>query len=194
MSDVKVLAISGSLRQGSYNTSLLRVAGSLLPPGMTMTLQTIHEIPLFNADVEAKGLPAPVVALKEAIRAADGVLISTPEYNNSLPGVLKNTVDWVSRGGKQPFERKPIVVISASNGRFGGARSQVAWLPVFATLGALWMHTPQFALSMGGEAFLPDGSLKDDKTREKLRAVLAAFDTWCRMHAAAAKTVGQSAG
>jgi len=180
MSEVKVLAISGSLRKGSYNTALLRAATGLLPSGMSLTLQPLHEIPLFNGDVEAQGLPASVQAFKEAIRAADGVLISTPEYNHGVPGVLKNAVDWSSRGGNQPWARKPVAMISASNGRFGGVRSQLMWLPILSTLGAIWMHAPEFFLSFGGDAFNPDGTLKDATTAQKLRELLAAFDAWIR--------------
>jgi chromate reductase, NAD(P)H dehydrogenase (quinone) len=183
MSDLQVLGISGSLRKGSYNTALLRAAGGLLPDGISLTLQLLHEIPLYDGDVEAKGLPAGVVALREAIRSADGVLISTPEYNNSMPGVLKNAVDWVSRGKDQPFAGKPVALVSASNGRFGGARSQVAWMPTLAVLGTLWMHRPQFYLANGQDAFAPDGSLVDERTRELLRGLLAQFAVWCRAHA-----------
>ena len=102
MTAVHVLGISGSLRRDSFNTSLLRAAGTLVPEGMALTVQLLHDIPLYNGDVEAAGLPAGVVALREAIRTADGVLIATPEYNNSMPGVLKNAIDWVSRGKDQP--------------------------------------------------------------------------------------------
>jgi chromate reductase len=182
MPAVRVLAISGSLRQGSFNTALLRAAVALVPDGMTLTLQLLHDVPLFNADVEAQGFPPGVVALREAVRAADGVLISTPEYNNSMPGVLKNAVDWVSRGKDQPWAGKPLALLSASNGRFGGARSQVAWLPTMATIGTRWMHSPQFYLAKGQDAFAPDGSLIDERTRELLRDLLAKFGPWCLAH------------
>jgi chromate reductase len=184
MHDLQVLGISGSLRKGSYNTALLRAASALLPDGMSLTLQFLHEVPLYDGDVEAKGLPVGVVSLREAIRAADGVLFSTPEYNNSMPGVLKNAVDWVSRGKDQPLAGKPVALVSASNGRFGGARSQVAWMPTLAVLGTRWMHRPQFYLAHGQDAFAPDGSLVDERTRELLRGLLASFAIWCREQAA----------
>src|SRR5882672_10101602 len=152
MGPLHVLAISGSLRRGSYNTALLRAAEKLVPAGMTLQLQFLHDVPLFNADVEAQGFPPGVAVLREAIRSADGVLISTPEYNHGVPGVLKNAVDWVSRGKDQPFKDKPVTLISASNGRFGGARSQIAWMPTLAVLGTLWMHRPQFYLAKGQDA------------------------------------------
>jgi len=94
--------------------------------------------------------------------------------------VLKNAVDWASRGKDQPFAGKPVAMLSASNGGMGGARSQVAWLPVLATLGTRWMHLPQFYLSHAQRAFAPDGSLADEHTREQLRKLLASFAVWCR--------------
>lgn len=184
MTAVRVLAISGSLRRDSFNTALLRAADSLVPEGMTLTLRLLHDVPLYDGDVEAQGLPASVVAFREAIRSADGVLISTPEYNNSMPGVLKNAVDWASRGKDQPFARKPVALLSASNGGFGGARSQIAWLPTLTVLGTRWMHKPQFYLSNAQHAFAPDGSLLDERTREQLRSLLASFALWCRAHEA----------
>ena len=185
MTAVRVLGISGSLRRDSFNTALLRAAGSLLPEGMSLTLQLLHDVPLYNGDVEAQGLPPAVVAFREAIRAADGVLISTPEYNNSVPGVLKNAIDWASRGREQPLAGKPLALVSASNGRMGGVRAQLAWMPTLAVLGAQWMHRPQFYLSNAQEAFTPDGTLIVERTREQLRALLASFATWCRTHASA---------
>lgn len=185
MTAVRVLAISGSLRRASFNTALLRAAPALAPPGMELTLRLLHDIPLFDGDVEAQGLPESVVALREAIRGADGVLFSTPEYNNSMPGVLKNAVDWVSRGKDQPLAGKPIALVSASNGGMGGARAQVAWLPTLAVLGTRWMHRPQFYLSHAQHAFAPDGTLADEKTREHFRGLLASFAMWCSEHARA---------
>ena len=186
MTALRILGISGSLRRDSFNTALLRAAGTLLPEGMTLTLHPLHDVPLYNGDVEAQGLPAGVVALREAIRAADGLLISTPEYNNSMPGVLKNAIDWVSRGKDQPLAGKPLALVSASNGGFGGARAQLAWMPTLAVLGTQWMHKPQFYLSNAQKAFAPDGSLLEERTREQLRGLLASFATWCLQHASGA--------
>src|ERR1044072_4315004 len=165
MTAVRVLAISGSPRRGSFNTALPRAATPLPPP---------------EGAVAAQGRPPSVVDFREAIRAADGVLVSTPEYNNSMPGVLKNAIDWASRGKDQPLARKPLALLSASNGGFGGARSQIAWLPVLAVLGTRWMHRPQFYLSNAQHAFAPDGSLLDEHTREHLRKLLESFAAWCR--------------
>lgn len=174
------VGICGSLRRDSLNRALLRVAGTLLPEGVALAPRDLADIPLYNGDVEAQGLPAPVVALREAIRAADGVLLVTPEYNHGVPGVLKNAVDWVSRGKDQPLAGKPLALISASNGGFGGARAQLHWLPTLAVLGTQWMHKPEFYLSNAGSAFTPEGGLADERTRENLRRLLSAFADWCR--------------
>lgn len=193
MSPLRLLGISGSLRRDSYNTALVRAAIGLLPDGATLTLQSLRDIPLYDGDVEAQGLPAGVVTLREAIRGADGLFISTPEYNNGMPGVLKNAIDWVSRGKDQPLAGKPLALVSASNGRFGGARSQLAWMPVLAVLGTRWMHRPQFCLADADKAFAPDGTLADEKTRELLRHLLAGFAEWCRPQQVAG-TSGKLAG
>src|SRR5438876_766311 len=111
----KVLGISGSLRRGSYNSALLRAAQRLMPEDATLEIATIRGIPLYDADVEAQGIPAAVSQLKEAVVAANGVLLATPEYNNSLPGVLKNAIDWLSRPSsdiKRVFGGKPFAMMS----------------------------------------------------------------------------------
>lgn len=183
MTTLRLLGISGSLRRASFNTALLRAAGTLAPEGVTLEVRTLHDVPLYDGDVEAQGLPAGVIALRDAIRAADGVVLSTPEYNNSVPGVFKNAVDWVSRGPDQPLAGKPVALLSASPGGFGGARAQLAWLPVLTTLGTRWMHSPQLCLSAAHKAFAPDGSLSEERTREQLSKLMAAFAAWCRSHA-----------
>ena len=134
----KILGISGSLRRASYNTALLRAATKLMPPDTTLEVGSIRGIPLYDGDVEAQGIPATVSQLKEAIVAADGVLLVTPEYNNSVPGVFKNAIDWLSRPPadvKRVFAGKPFALIGASPGAFGTTLSQAAWLPVLRTLG-----------------------------------------------------------
>src|SRR5580700_8801598 len=135
----KVLGISGSLRRGSHNSALLRAATALMPEGATLEVATIRGIPLYDADIEAQGIPAAVAQLKEAVVAADGVLLVTPEYNNSIPGVFKNAIDWLSRpntDARRVFGGRPFAVMGASPGGFGTILSQVAWLPVLRTLGA----------------------------------------------------------
>ena len=177
---LRLLGVSGSLRRDSYNSALLRAATPLLPAGLTLELAELHGIPLYDGDLEAQGLPAAVHTFREAIRAADGVLIASPEYNSGVPGMLKNAMDWASRGKDQPFAGKPVVLVSASPGGFGGVRAQLAWMPTLAVLGARSMHTPSFSLSNAGKAFAPDGTLADERTREQWRALLDAFAVWTR--------------
>src|SRR5688572_32746389 len=134
-----ILALSGSLRAGSYNTMLLRAAQQFAPAGTTIEEGSIRGIPLYDGDLEAKeGSPAAVVALKEKIRAADGVLLVTPEYNNSIPGVFKNAIDWLSRPSAdiaRVFGGRPVAVMGAPPGGFGTVLSRTAGLPVLKRLG-----------------------------------------------------------
>jgi chromate reductase len=134
---MRVLGISGSLREGSHNTRLLRAAADLLPPGAELRIfDGLGEVPPFNEDEERKPPPG-VVALKEAIAGADAVLVSTPEYNHSIPGVLKNALDWVSRPmAENPMRGKPALVIGASTGMFGAVWAQAETRKVLGALGA----------------------------------------------------------
>jgi len=135
----RILGISGSLRAGSYNTALLRAAQPLAEPSMQLEIVTLRGIPLYDADVETRdGLPEAVSALKERIVASDGVLLATPEYNNGIPGVFKNAIDWLSRppaDSPQVFGDRPFALIGASPGGFGTILAQSGWLPVLRTLG-----------------------------------------------------------
>ncbi|TNC61093.1 NADPH-dependent FMN reductase [Rubellimicrobium roseum] len=179
-----LIGISGSLRQGSFNTALLRAARDLLPDGTTLEVRSIAEIPLYNGDLEQRdGVPEAVTALKEAIAAADGLLIASPEYNNSIPGVLKNTIDWLSRPASdipRVFGAKPVALMGASPGPFGTILSQSAWLPVFKTLGAQLWSGERLLVSRAREAIGQDGSLTDEKIRERLRAFLQGFSIFAQ--------------
>jgi NAD(P)H-dependent FMN reductase len=176
---VTLIGLSGSLRQGSLNAALLRAARDLMPEGATLDIRSIRPIPLYDADLEAaEGIPEPVAALKDAIAGADGLLVATPEYNNSVPGVLKNAVDWLSRPDadiRRVFGGRPVAMIGASPGSFGTTLAQAAWLPVWRTLGAQLWSGDRLLVTRAREAFGEDGALRDERTRERLRRFLAGF-------------------
>jgi NAD(P)H-dependent FMN reductase len=175
----KILGLSGSLRAGSFNTALLRAAAGLMPPGATLELATLHGVPLYDGDSEERdGIPAAVTALKEKMIASDGVLLATPEYNNSLPGVLKNGIDWLSRPPAdiaRVFAGRPIAVIGASPGNFGTILAQNAWLPVLRTLGMQPWFGGRLMVSRAGQVFNPAGELADDKAKAQLQKFLQGF-------------------
>lgn len=175
----KLIGLSGSLRQGSFNSALLRAAQASMPEGSELTIGSIHGIPLYDGDVEAKeGIPAPVTALKDAIAAADGLLLVTPEYNNSIPGVFKNAIDWLSRPPadiKRVFTGKPIALMGASPGGFGTILSQNAWLPVLRTLGAEFWPEGRLLVSRAQSVFSEDGTLADPKIKDQLRHFVEGF-------------------
>lgn len=174
-----IVGISGSLRKGSFNSSLLRAAAESMPAGAELELGSIRGIPLYDADVEeASGVPEVVAALKERIVAADGLLLVTPEYNNSIPGVFKNAIDWLSRPATdipRVFGGRPVAVIGASPGGFGTLLSQTAWLPALKTLGTRAFFGARLQVSRAGNVFDASGSLVDEQVREQLRKFLAGF-------------------
>jgi chromate reductase len=175
---LNVISICGSLRKGSYNAMVQRALPSLAPEGLAVRpAPSFAEFPLYNADVQAaSGFPAPVNALADAIRAADGVIIITPEYNFSIPGGLKNAIDWVSRLQNHPFAGKPIALQSASPGPLGGARVQYDLRRAMVFLDAFVLNKPE--IFIGGCAAKIDeqtGEIKDEATRNFIRQQLAAF-------------------
>jgi chromate reductase, NAD(P)H dehydrogenase (quinone) len=174
-----IVGISGSLRAASFNSALLRAAAAEMPSGATLEVGSIKGIPLYDGDVEAaQGLPPAVVALKELIVAADGVLLVTPEYNNSIPGVFKNAIDWLSRPSAdipRVFGRRPFAVIGASPGGFGTLLSQTAWLPVLKTLGTEAWFGGRLQVSRAGDVFDASGTLTDARIREQLRSFVTGF-------------------
>jgi chromate reductase, NAD(P)H dehydrogenase (quinone) len=180
----KLIGLSGSLRQGSFNSALLRAATALMPEGSELVAETIHGIPLYDGDLEAaEGIPRRVTELKEAIAAADGLLLVTPEYNNSIPGVFKNAIDWFSRPSsdiKRVFGGRPVALIGASQGGFGTILSQNAWLPVLHTLGASLWSEGRLMVSRAQAVFNQDGTLTDQKIEEQLRNYLQGFVAFAR--------------
>ena len=175
----RLIGMSGSLRQGSYNSALLHAATKLMPERAELTIATIRGIPLDDGDLEAaEGIPAPVTALKDAIAGADGLLLVTPEYNNSIPGVFKNAIDWLSRPPAditRVFGGKPVALMGASPGGFGTILSQNAWLPVLRTLGVDFWTEGRLLVSRAQTLFQEDGTIADQKIREQLRTFLHGF-------------------
>jgi NAD(P)H-dependent FMN reductase len=179
----KILGISGSLRRASYNSALLRAASRLMPEDATLDIASIRGIPLYDGDVEAQGIPASVSQLKEAIIAADGVLLVTPEYNNSIPGVFKNTIDWLSRpaaDSRRVFGGRRVAIIGASQGGFGTIMSQSAWLPVLRTLGTQTWFGGRLMVSRAANVFDESGALKDQTVEELLKQFLAGYVAFVR--------------
>lgn len=174
-----LVGFSGSLRKGSFNASLLRAAVAAMPGGSRLQVMSIAAFPLYNGDDEAAhGIPAEVTALKEAIAAADGLLIATPEYNNSIPGVTKNALDWLTRPPAdipRVFAGKPVALIGASPGGFGTILSQNAWLPVLRTLGAELWTGGRLMVSHASSVFDADGAIADARTGDQLSKFVEGF-------------------
>lgn len=175
----RIIGLSGSLRTRSLNAALLRVAAGFAPAGTTIEIETIKGIPLYDGDLETSaGIPAIVAALKDKIALADGLLLVTPEYNNSLPGVLKNAIDWLSRPADdipRVFRGLPVGLIGASPSRFGTLLSQNAWLPVLKTLGTRPWFGQSLYLSGAHKLFDASGSLTDEDSRKRAQGYVAGF-------------------
>ncbi|MFZ5655394.1 MAG: NADPH-dependent FMN reductase [Pseudomonadota bacterium] len=175
----RFIGISGSLRNHSYHTGLLRAAAELAPAGVEIRIASIADIPLYNQDVEeSSGVPAAVARLKDEIQSADGLLIASPEYNNSVPGVLKNAVDWLSRPPAdiaRVFRGRPVAVIGATPGALATALAQSAWLPVLRALGCQIWAGGRLGLSGAMRLFDAQGNLTDADSREALRTFIAGF-------------------
>lgn len=174
-----LLAITGSIRAGSFNQMLSRAVVAHAPTGLAIETASIQDIPLYNGDAEASdGLPASVQALKARIASADAVLLITPEYNNSLPGTFKNAIDWTSRPSSdivRIYGGKPVGVIGATPGPGGTAMSQAAWLPVLRTLGTIPFFGARLQVAHASKVFDASGALVDDAVRGQLERYLAAF-------------------
>ncbi len=174
----EIIGIAGSLRRDSYNAALLRAALDFVPEGSRLEIEAISSIPLYNYDVEVEGVPAPVARLKDRIAAADGLLIVTPEYNNSIPGVAKNAIDWLSRPPAdipRVFHDKPVAVMGASPGRSGTVMSQNAWLPVLRTLRTRPWFGDRLQVSQAREMFDVEGRLTSEVVRGLLRGFVKGF-------------------
>lgn len=172
-----ILGLSGSLRAASLNAALLRAATKLTPGDTVIEIGTIRHVPLYDGDLEASaGLPEQVITLQRQMRDADGLLLVSPEYNNGIPGVFKNAIDWMSRGdGLALFAGKPVAVIGASPGGFGTILAQDQWLSVLRTLRTRPWLGGRVMVSRAHEAFDADGNLTDERARTNLSELLAGF-------------------
>jgi chromate reductase len=182
---LNVISICGSLRKGSYNRMVMNALPALAPEGMTITeAPSFTEFPLYNADIQnSTGFPAPVQKLADAIRAADGVIINTPEYNFGVPGGLKNAIDWVSRLQNQPFIGKPVALESASPGPVGGARVQYDLRRTMVFLDALTLNKPEIFIGNCAQRIDDKtGKITDEQTVGFIKQQLAAFAKFIAAH------------
>ncbi|WP_295126589.1 NADPH-dependent FMN reductase [uncultured Chitinophaga sp.] len=179
MSDmVHLVGISGSLRKESYNTKLLHQLSTLLPNDTAFEILSIASLPLYNADLDipaSEERPASVKHFREVLAKADGVVLVSPEYNYSIPGGLKNAIDWASRGDDAPLLRKPVALMGATLGHWGTVRMQQAFLPVFQYLDMKPVHKPEVLVAQANTKFDEKGNLNDEATKEILRKKLLAL-------------------
>lgn len=164
--------------RGSINRMALKLASESLPEGAAMEIVDWRDVPMFDADDLAAGMPPAVTALVERLRRADGVVIATPEYNFSIPGAFKNAIDWVSRATDQPFAMKPVAIVSASPGPLGSARVQYDLRKALLFLNAMPLMKPEIFIGGAAAKFDPQGRCTDEATRQFVRQQMAAFKTW----------------
>jgi chromate reductase len=180
---LKVVGFSGSLRRGSLNSAALQALTTLAPADLAIDIFDLSPIPLYNDDLRTnEGYPEGVQSFRDALKAADGVLIVTPEYNYSIPGVLKNAIDWASRPPEQPFDGKPIAIMGASPGALGSARAQYHLRQCFIYLNGQVMNRPEVMIGGANSKFNAEGNLTDQGTADFLKKFLAAFADHIRYH------------
>ena len=177
---IKIVGFTGSLRKGSYNKALLKASKKLLPKNTILDIIDLADLPFFNEDVEVEGLPGSVVEFKKKLAEADGVLISTPEYNFSIPPVLKNALDWASRSDALPLYGKPLAIMSASPGMLGGARVQYHLRQVCVQLNLIALNKPELFIANVDKKFDQDGNLIDEKTKSSITRLLEALTQNCK--------------
>lgn len=168
MSTYSILGLCGSLRAKSFNLSALKAAGDVMPAGMTLTIATFDDMPIYNQDVQDKAWPASVLRVREQVAAADGVIMASPEYNWSVGAPLKNVIDWLSRHKEQPFQNKPVAMVSATGGPVGGVRGQLDLRRILTILGAQVLVKPEVFIGSAASKFSPEGKLTDEVTRKFL--------------------------
>jgi NAD(P)H-dependent FMN reductase len=174
----KIIGLSGSLRQASFNSALLRTVGELMPDGAALEIFSIRGIPPYDADVEARGGPEDVRKLKDLIAGADGLLLASPEYNNSVPGTLKNVIDWLGSppaDGERVFKDRPVAVMGVTTSPFGTVLAQDAWLAVFHALEASYWSGARLRLAQAKKLFDDTGKLTDNAVRDEVKGFAAGF-------------------
>ncbi len=177
---IKILGFAGSLRKASYNRGALRAAQELVPPGATLEIAEIDQLPLYNQDLEADP-PRSVTQLRQRVRAADAILFATPEYNYSIPGVLKNAIDWASRPkSENAWHAKPVAIMGAAGSALGTARAQYHLRQTFVFLNMYPLNQPEVMIANAAEKFDQNGTLTDERTRERIRLLLEALVRWTR--------------
>jgi len=179
---VNVFALSGSLRKGSYNSAALRACQGLAPADMKIEIGSIADVPLYNSDVQEQGFPEPVQRLARQIQAADVLLFASPEYNYSVPGTLKNAIDWLSRLPQAPLAGKPTGIIGASMGPVGTGRMQYHLRQIGVCLDLRILNKPEVLIGTAHERFDAEGTLVHEPTREHLRKFLHALRDWALWH------------
>jgi chromate reductase len=185
----KVVAFAGSLREKSYNRALIRAAGELVPEGLEIEPIEIGDLPFYNADVEARGDPPAVARFKAVIGSADGLLIATPEYNDGVPAVLANAIDWASRlPGRSPIAGKPVAIIGASPSQVGTARAQSHLRQILGHVHARVLPPPELLVARAHERFDDRQRLTDETTRKVLKDLLERFARWIARERAAVET------
>ncbi|KAA2244002.1 NADPH-dependent FMN reductase [Salinarimonas soli] len=180
LSPIRVAGISGSLRRGSLNSAALRAAQALAPEGMTIEIAEIGDMPHYNEDLRAGGYPAPVERFRAQLAAADAILFVTPEYNYSIPGVLKNAIDWGSRPPEQPFNDKPVAIMGASGGLLGTARAQYQLRQMLVFLNAHPINKPEVMIGQAPSKFDEAGNLTDETTKKFIGDLLTSLAAWTR--------------
>ena len=178
---IKILGIAGSLRKGSFNRAALKAAQDLVPDNVTLDIfDSLNEIPPYNQDLE-NNIPESVVQLKAAIKGADAILFVTPEYNYSVPGVLKNAIDWASRPyGESAWEGKPVAIMGASSGMLGSARAQYHLRQILVFLNMHPLNRPEVMIPKVQEKFDDQGNLTDPQTKEKITQLIVSLVDWTK--------------
>jgi chromate reductase, NAD(P)H dehydrogenase (quinone) len=178
---LRVVGIAGSLRRASYNRALLCAAQQLAPPCLRIEIEELDDVPMFNADLDAVGPPEGVARLRQAVQAADGVLLVTPEYNHGVPGVMKNAIDWLSQPLRQSvLDGKPTALMGASTGFAGTARGQAQLRQAFVLTNTPAMLRPEVLVGRAQEKFDGTGRLTDEGTRLFVASFLEQFAVWIR--------------